>query len=279
MQEEINLANIFDRTVRLIGDEAQRKVGNLAVGVAGCGVLGHLLVVVLSRMGVAEIRVLDYDVVEAENLANSLLLDKADLGFRKVEAATSLAKEFSLKKTKTKVYHLDVTDPHKFNSLLEFLDGLDVVYGCFDNIPARLALNSAALIKKVPYVDLGIEGFAGRIRMIDSQRACYACNTLVSKAQEISIFKLTKNGKGCDYASTVTILPVTLAISAHAINESLKYLGIIGERPWYDYMYFEFLSPSNPVKMKITKRRKCEICSRNGFVKWYEEWLNCHPKA
>ncbi|MEM2613833.1 MAG: ThiF family adenylyltransferase [Nitrososphaerota archaeon] len=271
--EDDSFLKTYDRVLRLIGQDNYQKIGSLKIGVAGCGILGQILPPIFSRIGVAEIRTLDKDVVKIENLPNSLFFSENHLGISKSIAAALIAKKYSLKKTtKVKSYRFDVTDPSKQHLLEKFLSELDLVFGCFDSLPPRFALNSAALKHNVKYIDLGIEGFAGRIRLIDRKRACYNCDPLIPTHQAINIFKLHSNShstvemNGCDFAPTVSMLHVALMTTALAINIGLAYLRITGEEPEFDYYYFHLFG--QPVTMKITKKEDCIICGANGEIWW-----------
>jgi len=258
---------LFDRVTRLIGKKSMQRVHTLRIGIAGDGVVGNPLSATWAKLGAKEIRNLDYDKVKRENLANTFLLNPSYIGKDKDQIATEISKKFSLRKLKVKSWHFDVTAPHNYNLLLKFVGGLDIVYGCFDNLPARLSLNTATITKNVKYLDIGIGGFAGRCRFINRKRACYACNPLATEDQLNNIYKFSEEAD-CDYAPTVTILPVSFGIISHAIIQGLKFLEIVGNEPEYDYIYYDFLSEDRPVKMKITKRKDCIICGKNGMVNW-----------
>jgi|YelNatPaOPRAMG01_1025707.scaffolds.fasta_scaffold07961_3 molybdopterin/thiamine biosynthesis adenylyltransferase len=271
--DELTIVKIYDRILRLLGENRFHTISSLKIGVAGCGILGQILPPIFSRLGVAEIRTLDKDIVKIENLPNSLFFNKAHLGLPKSVIATSIAKQYALKNLKTKAYCFDITDQNKEYLLARFLSGLNIVFGCFDSLPPRFALNAAALKFNVPYVDLGIEGFAGRVRLIDRRRGCYACNPLIPTHQATQIFKFSnalpyqeKSGRNCDFAPTVSIMPVALITAALAISIGLSYLGIIGKEPVYDYYYFHLFG--EPVTLKITKKEDCIICGVNGEIWW-----------
>lgn len=260
---------LFDRPMQLIGDEAQRELMRLKIAVAGCGVLGLMLIIMLSRMGVSVLRVLDNDIVKMANLSNNIFLTKRHVGRGKAEVAAELARLRSLRRIAVKCFSFDVTDTNEWSHLNRSVTGMDLVFGCFDNLPARFSLNSAAVMQNVKYVDLGIEGFSGRIRLIDRSRACYACNPLVPEHLSVNIYSLTKKiGKGCDYAPTVTILPTAILTAAHAVMEGLKFVRILKGDDKYDYVYYDFLTSSKPVKMLISKQKDCNICGPNGLVSW-----------
>jgi molybdopterin/thiamine biosynthesis adenylyltransferase len=267
----MNYERIFDRPRLLFGEQGQKRITRLKVAVAGCGVVGTPLAIGMSRLGVAELRTLDRGIVEKVNLANNLFLTRKHVGQKKTEAVAKLAQSWSLRKCKTKSYNFDVTDPNKWNPLISFLAGINIVYGCFDNLPARFSLNSAAIAQNVKYVDLGIEGFSGRIRLIDKTRACYACDPLIPEHFSTTIFSLMKDKKGCDYAPTITTLPTATLTAAHAIIEGLKFLNILENNEKYDYLYFDFLSSVKPVKMQVSKRRDCKICGADGLATWQRQ--------
>jgi len=269
--DDSSFLQVYDRTMRLIGEEQQRKISSLKIGIAGCGIVGQILPAIFSRVGVAEIRTLDRDTVKMENLANSFLFNKRHLGWKKDQAAANIAKRYSLQMIRVEAYHFDVTDLRMHSSLSNFLNGLDLVYGCFDNLPPRYALNSAALRQGIKVIDIGVEGFAGRLRLIDRNRACYNCDPLISQNEAINLFKLlpsTKNNDGCDFAPTVSMLQVALSISSLAANMGLMFLGVIGNEPDFDYYYFHLFG--QPTTMRITKRDDCIICGKNGEIWWQE---------
>jgi molybdopterin/thiamine biosynthesis adenylyltransferase len=208
-------------------------------------------------------------VVERTNLANNPFLQERHVGIPKSKAAAEVARSWSLRKVKARSYQFDVTYNDEWGHLNDFVAGVDLVYGCFDNLPARFSLNSATIVQGVKFVDLGVEGFSGRVRLIDRSRACYACNPLVPEHLSTNIFSLTQNdGEGCDYAPTVTILPTAMLTAAHAIIEGLKFLGILRNGGQCDYLYYDFLTSDRPVRMQITKRKDCTICGPDGLVKW-----------
>lgn len=262
---------IFDRPRRLFGEQGQKRITRLKVAIVGCGVLGTPLAIGLSRLGVAELRMIDRGIVEEVNLANNLFLNRKHVGQKKAVAVAELARSWSLRKCKTKSYNFDVTDPDEWNHLISIIADINIIYGCLDNLPARFSLNSAAIAQDVKYVDLGIEGFSGRIRLIDKTRACYACDPLIPEHLSINIFSLTKDRKGCDYAPTITTLPTATLTSAHAIIEGLKFLNILENNEKYDYLYFDFLSSVKPVKMQVSKHRDCKICGVDGLATWQRQ--------
>jgi len=260
--------DLFDRQIKLIGREKREKIDTLKVGVAGTGILGTALVALFSRLGVSEIRVLDKDNVEIENFANNIFLNERHLGMRKTSAAADIAEKLSLKVVMIRTYGFDVTDFVNKKKLLDFVQGLDIVYGCFDNIPARLALNYAALKEDIKYVDLGLGGWIGRIRLIDRQRACYACNPLVSMKESVNIFTLLDKNRSCEFAPTVTILPIVLVTASLSVTVGLKYLGIIGSEPNFDYLMVNLFAPFESTKFKIEKRLGCPVCGKEGEIYW-----------
>ena len=58
----------YDRQVRAFGEEGQRMLGELHIGLVGCGGLGAVLVELLSRLGVRRWTLVDDDIVDVTNL-------------------------------------------------------------------------------------------------------------------------------------------------------------------------------------------------------------------
>ena len=59
---------IYDRQIRVFGEEGQQILHHLAVAIVGGGGIGSLIFILLVRLGVGHIILLDPDVVELSNL-------------------------------------------------------------------------------------------------------------------------------------------------------------------------------------------------------------------
>jgi molybdopterin/thiamine biosynthesis adenylyltransferase len=71
--------------------ELQRRLQETRVGLLGVGGVGSHLLLDLAAMGVADVRIVDFDTIELSNLNRQILYTESDIGRRKVEAAAERA--------------------------------------------------------------------------------------------------------------------------------------------------------------------------------------------
>ena len=131
---------------------SQDQVAAASIAVIGAGAVGNEAVKNLSLLGVGEIDVFDFDVVELHNLTRSVLLREADAGRNKAAAVAERAREL---------------DPHVTVRGIagDFWDTLSLgrlgLYDCaiaaVDNLEARLKLNQMCLIAGVDLVNVGLD--------------------------------------------------------------------------------------------------------------------------
>lgn len=76
-----------DRTVKMLGEEAVKALGNARVAVFGLGGVGGNCVEALARAGVGHLTLIDADTVDETNLNRQLIATRATVGMDKTEAA------------------------------------------------------------------------------------------------------------------------------------------------------------------------------------------------
>jgi sulfur carrier protein ThiS adenylyltransferase len=126
-----------------------------AVGIAGLGGLGSAVSIALARMGVGELVLVDYDVVETSNLNRQCyFIDQ--IGMAKTEAISKIIKEInpyvSLIKHKTELNRSNIP---------EIFKNADVVVECFDRAEDKaMILEVVGVALPETYV-VGASGLAG----------------------------------------------------------------------------------------------------------------------
>lgn len=129
------------------GAEAQMRLRNMKVGVAGLGGIGSNLAEILVRLGVGHIRIADHDVIEASNLNRQVIANQKTIGMKKAHASAmelrAISEDFELV-----VYDDGINDANAE----EFVDGLDVVIDEIDVFPIRahVSLHRAARKLNLP---------------------------------------------------------------------------------------------------------------------------------
>ena len=76
---------MFDRVIKMIGEENFNKINKATIAVVGIGGVGGYAVEGLVRSGINSIILVDYDVIEESNLNRQIIADKKHLGYFKVD--------------------------------------------------------------------------------------------------------------------------------------------------------------------------------------------------
>lgn len=82
-----NLDDRFQRTSMLIGEKKFRELQDLHVTIIGLGAVGSHAAEAITRMGVMNLRIVDFDIIRESNINRQLLALNSTLGLSKVQAA------------------------------------------------------------------------------------------------------------------------------------------------------------------------------------------------
>lgn len=171
---------VFDRQIRAFGEDGQRLLSRLRVGVVGAGGTGSATFEQLVRLGVGEVTVIDDDTVTSTNLTRIHESGQADIDASKVAVMKRAADRIGLR-TNIQPEFGRVTKPE----VLSKLDHVDVVFGCTDDESGRNNLAKLAITHLVPVFDMAfvvdpeedgsIRGLIGRVTTLIPGAACLVC--------------------------------------------------------------------------------------------------------
>lgn len=203
----------------------QEIVSSAHIMVVGCGALGNEVLKNLVLMGVRHLVIVDFDVVEPDNLSRSVLYSPADASRqrRKVVAAAE-----RLKAMNPDIAITPICGDIGYDVGLGLIRKMDVAIGCVDNRWARYQLNRLCMRAGIPWVDGGIDGLEGTARVFAPGKNCYACNLGPEGLRDLSyrmpcagvIRRAVASGK----APTTSV--VASIIGAVQVQEALKLLHI-----------------------------------------------------
>ena len=149
----------LDRTVSAWGPRIQADAARLVVGIVGLGSVGSLIAEAVARMGLADVRLIDFDSLETVNLDRVLHGKKSDIGRAKVAIlAEELVESATAESFRVTPVEYSVVEER---GLREALD-CDVLFSCVDRPWARHVLNFIAYAHLIPVVDGGIRAEAVR---------------------------------------------------------------------------------------------------------------------
>ena len=160
----------FDRQKR-IANWNQGAARNGKVLVAGAGALGNEVMKLLLQLGVGNITVVDFDVVDKANLNRCVFFSEKDAEGKKLKAEVLAEKGKEMNpEAKISVVISRIEDMGD-----EFFKGYDCAFGCLDNLSARLHLN-AHCYGNIPLVDGGTTGFFGKVQVVKGESSCLECS-------------------------------------------------------------------------------------------------------
>jgi sulfur-carrier protein adenylyltransferase/sulfurtransferase len=158
----------------------QQRVAKARVLVVGAGALGNEILKLLALTGVGSILLIDTDIIERSNLSRTVLFRETDEGGYKAEVAARRVMEIN---PGTRAVGYPYNIEHKVG-LGVFL-WADVVICGLDNRAARIFVNGACARAGRAWIDGGIEGLSGYVRVFDPARtACYECAMNETDRQE-----------------------------------------------------------------------------------------------
>ena len=154
-------------------DIRQNQVSAAHVMVVGCGALGNEVLKNLVLMGVAHIVAVDFDIVEMGNLTRSVLFSRTDAERKrkKVEVVAERLHDMN-----PNIDIQTVCGDIAYDVGLGLIRQMDVVIGCVDSRWARFCINRLCMRAGIPWVDGGIDGLEGTVRVFAPGKNCYACN-------------------------------------------------------------------------------------------------------
>ena len=231
------LSATFDRNVRAFGSVVQQTLGDLKIGIVGCGGTGSAVGEQLVRLGVRRFTLIDPDRLSESNVTRVYGSFEADAGQPKVEVLSR-----HLKKIASDVQCEVVQSMITLEPSARRLIGCDVVFGCTDDNAGRLVLSRLASFLLIPVIDCGVllsSGPAGELMGIDARvtilspgSACLVCRDRVDLARagsELLTPDERKRREDEGYAPALArtepaVVTFTTGVAAAAVSELLERL-------------------------------------------------------
>jgi molybdopterin/thiamine biosynthesis adenylyltransferase len=153
------------------GEEAQAKLKNSTVFIAGAGGLGSPVAIYLAVAGIGNIRICDFDNLDLTNLNRQILHDHTRIGINKAISGKSTIENMN---PHVKVMALpEKIGPENIDNLVGYSD---IIVDCMDNFPSRYLLNESAIRKNIPLVYGSIRGMEGMLSFMQSpETPCLRC--------------------------------------------------------------------------------------------------------
>ena len=229
----------LDRSRRIQWLDIERIRGARCL-VVGAGALGNEVVKDLVLSGVSNITLVDMDHVVGSNLNRCVFFRDGDARdkLKKADIVSSRANELN---PEVRIEaHTSKIEEWSWERFRDF----DLVFGCLDNIAARLHLNSNAYYAGTPFIDGGTDGFSGKVQVvIPPTTPCLQC------AMNRSHYRILEKRHSCTGADVVyhenkiaAEITTTSIVAAIQVKEGLKILSRQKDKCISHVLYYNGLS-------------------------------------
>jgi len=219
----------FDRMRRIDWLDID-KLHNAECLVVGAGALGNEVVKCLLLAGFRGITLVDMDEVVASNLSRCVFFREGDGGRKKAEVVAERAHGLYSDAVITPVVsRIQELEEWKF----------DIVFGCLDNISARLHVNSHAKYHKIPYIDGATDGFRGKVQVVLESGPCLECGVNSSHMRLIDERFSCTGGGSIFIPKLASEITTTSVIAAVQVREAMKILSGRSEFCVKNVMYYD----------------------------------------
>ncbi|UCE39179.1 MAG: ThiF family adenylyltransferase [Thermoplasmata archaeon] len=196
------------------------SIGKSKVLVVGAGAIGNEVCKNLLLSGYQNITIVDMDQIERSNLNRCLFFSDLDAENKRSKAEVVAQKLKTLNDSVKVAYHTE-----KIQNLPEdFIPSFDLVFGCLDNVAARLHVNAFCYHHKVPYIDGATDGFIGKVQVVMAPNTpCLEC-TMNKTHMKVMEMRFSCTGKDVTFFQQKLPAEITTTsiIAAVAVREGLK---------------------------------------------------------
>ena len=203
----------FNRQIQLWGEETQESLQSKKIAIIGSGGLGCSLGMALGTSGIGHIDIVDFDEVSLHNIHRQIAFTLHNEGQNKAKVLKSLIES---KNPFVEVRAFDM----RFDEFSSLSGEYDLILDATDNLETRIAIDSYAKGRGVPWIYGSVEEFNGQVCFID--------------CADFGVFNLS------DHKPAGISAPIVMHISSLQANLALRYLaGLSVVRDKLYYLYFD----------------------------------------
>ncbi len=234
----------FDRNIRAFGPAIQATLGDLHIGIVGCGGTGSAVGEQLVRLGARHFTLIDPDTLSASNTTRVYGSEPKSVGRLKAELLAEHLRRIAPDTVATPMAAM-ITQKLAAQRLLD----CDVIFGCTDDNAGRLVLSRLATYFLVPIIDCGVLlssdekgaliGIDARVTTLVPGQACLVCRGRIDLARASAELmtpdeRIRRIDEG--YAPALgrtepAVVAFTTLVAATAVSELLERLIGYGPDP------------------------------------------------
>jgi molybdopterin/thiamine biosynthesis adenylyltransferase len=235
---------IYDRSIRALGGSIQQLLGELHVGIVGCGGTGSSVAEQLVRLGVRHLLLCDPKQLSESNITRVYGSTPKDVTQPKATVLArylrSIAPESQLEPIQSMI---------TMEKTAKRFASCDLIFGCTDDNAGRLVLSRIATYLLIPVIDCGILltsdendhliGIDGRVTILYPGQACLVCRGRVDLSRAGAELltpeeRIRRENEG--YAPALgmiepAVVTYTTLVAATAVSELLERLIGYGPTP------------------------------------------------
>ncbi len=268
---KLTIDYMWARHLLLWGASGQSSIENSHVLLAGAGAIGNEVAKNLAMLGVQNLAVVDYDLIETSNLSRTVFFDRTDVGKPKAEV-------LSRKLQKNYPYlHATIHRSRVEDIPLKVYLNSDVIISGLDNVPSRMHLASISRRYSIPMVDAGTIGYETRVQVyVPPDDPCPICplppgnygqmaglrNPCTAPLEEMKIPSLPTS---MSLVSSIQTQEATKIILGYkSFLEEKKWPSHVGE-PLRGVLLID-LRFNRYSKIDLRKNPKCMVCGKDGIA-------------
>jgi molybdopterin/thiamine biosynthesis adenylyltransferase len=245
-ENELFAKEFYSRQVIMkeLGEKGQFQLAKSKVAIVGTGGLGAVSSLYLALAGVGNIRLIDQDTVEIQNLHRQILYTTADLHYPKAEVAAKQLQELNpLIQTEAFTENVNVSNVERL------LKGVDCVVDGLDNMVTRYLVNRACVKLKIPYVFGAAIGIEGNLSVFaPPETGCLEC--LMPNLSDNDLLTCSTRG---------VIGATPGVIGGLQAMETIKLLAGVGQTLKGKLLVCDF-SDMDFTTIDISKSTRCPVC-------------------
>ena len=157
----MNFNERYNRNMKTISQEDNKKLRDFKVCVIGCGGIGGYVIELLGRLGIGTITAVDGDIFDITNLNRQLLSTEKLMGTSK-----ALAAKLRMAAINSGVNLMPVVSFITPDNCEEIIAGHDIIVDALDNISVRKLLEKNCEELNIPLVYGAIAGWYGYVSTI-----------------------------------------------------------------------------------------------------------------
>lgn len=222
--------DVYHRQALALGEIGQRRLRYLTFGIVAAGGTGSLVAQQLAHLGVTNVKLIDFDLVEGTNLNRLVGSQPSDVDRPKVDVTHDLMMRVNPAAT-VEALRADVT----FTDVARELLDVDFAFICTDSHGSRAVLSQLAYQYLLPMINLGVGIHAdasglqmvGTVHMLAPGLACLSCSGDIHPAKAREDL-LTEAQRQADPYVTGVQVPQPAVISINSVVAGLAVTMMLG---------------------------------------------------